>query len=135
MNPRKVYAADPGLVQVFSFRSGNFGPLFENLIYTDLRRSGCEIAYHITRNGNEVDFVARFPDGRARMYQAAFDISDAATLEREKRALREAQEELAIGGKLVTQENYFAEFLQEIRAPVQPSREDGDRGSLQAKIE
>lgn len=111
VNPRKVYVVDPGLVRAFSFPAHDLGPRFENLVYLDLRRRGCEIGYYITRSGFEVDFVARAPDGRTRLYQAAYEASDPAVRERELRALDEAREELGLEGMLVTTENYVSEFL------------------------
>jgi len=115
VNPRKVYAVDPGLVHAFSFGSEDRGPLFENLIYTDLRRRGCEVGYHITRSGREVDFIATFPDGRARLYQVTYDVSSESARRREEDALDEARKELGVEGRLVTAENYASEFLPEVR--------------------
>jgi hypothetical protein len=126
VNPRKVYAVDPGLVRVFTFQTENRGALFENLLHCDLRRFGCELAYHLTRSGREVDFVATFPDGRRRLYQAAFDVSEASTLRREELALEEAKQELGLEGCLVTVENYLTDFLPEIAGtPLRPSPAPG----------
>jgi hypothetical protein len=125
VNPRKVYVADPGLVRAFSLQSENRGARFENVVYIDLRRRRCAVAYHVTRSGFEVDFVARFPDGRSRVYQVASDVGDAATLEREERALREGSDELGIDGMLVTPANYYSEFLAGSPSPDGPERPDG----------
>ena len=113
VNPRKVYAVDPGLAHAFALKAENFGPLFENQVYVDLRRRGCEVAYHLTRSGAEVDFVASYPGGRTKLYQAAFDISDRATRERELAALEEARKELGVEGMLITPETYISDFLGE----------------------
>jgi predicted AAA+ superfamily ATPase len=115
VNPRKVYAVDPGLVRAFSLRTENLGPRFENLVYNDLRRRGCEITYHMTRSGYEVDFVARYPDGREALYQVTVDPTDEKTGHREERALEEARQELGIEGALITPESYVSDFLQECR--------------------
>jgi hypothetical protein len=117
VNPRKVYAVDPGLVQAFTLRTENYGPLFENLVFNDLRRRGCDVAYHLTSEGNEVDFVAQYPDGRTRLYQVCFDPSDEATRRREERALEEAKKELGVDGSLVTPESYYQEFVLELHEP------------------
>jgi hypothetical protein len=111
VNPRKVYAVDPGLVGAYTLRRDNFGPLFENLVYNDLRRRGCRLAYHLTRSGREVDFVAQYPDGRVRLYQATHDITEEATRQREQAALDEACAELGAEGMLVTPESYVEGFL------------------------
>lgn len=46
VNPRKVYAADTGLIPVFC-RSGksNAGHALEVLVFHELQRWGCSIAY------------------------------------------------------------------------------------------
>ena len=114
VNPRKVYAVDPGLVQAFCFQDGNFGHLFENVVYLDLRRAGCDVSYHVTRSGYEVGFVAKSLEGEERIYQVCFDTGDRSTLEREERALDEARQELGFDGQLITPENYPTEFLTHI---------------------
>ncbi len=109
-NPRKIYAVDPGLVTAYAVAAGrDIGQLFENLVYLALRRAGCRVAYYRTRSGFEVDFVARYPDGRLVLYQVAADVSSPKTLEREMRALDEGREELDADGELVTLESYAAQ--------------------------
>lgn len=105
--PKKVYAVDPGLVAAFRMGTEDLGQRFENLIYLDLRRKGCEVAYYLTRSRKEVDFVARHPDGREELIQACWDARDPATLAREKEALTEAQAELGLEGRLLTPETYL----------------------------
>jgi len=105
--PRKVYAIDPGLVAAFRIGGQDLGQRFENLVYLDLRRQGCEIAYYLTRSRREVDFVARYPDGRQELIQVCWDTSDPATMERETTALVEAREELGMDGRILTMEAYL----------------------------
>lgn len=110
-NPRKAYAVDTGLARSHLLGVGeNMGKLFENLLYLDLRRSGHSINYYLTKSGKEVDFVARSIDGKTRLIQACFDMSDPSTFEREISALKEAESELQIPGTIVTRNNY-QEFL------------------------
>ncbi len=111
-NPRKVYAVDTGLARSHMIGiTNNFGRLFENLIYLDLRRHGCEeIYYYNTQSGKEVDFIANGPDGKQHLIQACYDLQEPETLSREEGALREAEEELGYKGTLVTRENYL-EFI------------------------
>ncbi len=94
VNPRKVYPIDPGLIPVFD-RSGraNLGHALENCVLLELERRGAEIAYVRTRKGFEVDFLARYPDGRQVLLQVCADLDAASTRKRETRALLEARGE------------------------------------------
>lgn len=57
MAPRKIYAIDTGMVNVLGFKiSENFGPIFENIIFLSLKRSGYKIFYAIIDEG-EIDFL------------------------------------------------------------------------------
>ncbi len=115
-NPRKIYCVDPGLSQSHTLSvSENLGRLFENLIYLDLKRTNHQISYYLTRSGYEVDFVAEGADGTLRLIQVCWQLDDASTLERESRALREAEVELNLKGLIVTPNNYL-EFLGTIQS-------------------
>jgi len=87
-NPRKVYPIDPGLIDAFdaSGRS-NIGHALETAVFNELCRRGADVTYVKTKEGFEVDFLARFPDGRRELIQVCADPSDAATWQREVRAL------------------------------------------------
>jgi predicted AAA+ superfamily ATPase len=91
VNPRKVYPIDPGLIPVFD-RSGraNLGHALETCVLLELERQGAEVAYVRTAQGFEVDFLARFPDGRQALIQVCADLGDATTRDRELRALNDA---------------------------------------------
>ncbi len=91
VNPRKVYPIDPGLIPVFD-RSGraNLGHALETCVLLELERRGAEVAYVRTPSGFEVDFLARYPDGREALLQVCADLGDPATRDRETRALVEA---------------------------------------------
>lgn len=93
-NPRKVYPADPGLVDAFD-TSGrtNTGHALETAVYNELSRRGADVAYVKTSDGLEVDFLARHPDGRQELIQVCADASGATTWERETRALDAAHRE------------------------------------------
>ena len=94
VNPRKVYPADPGLIPVFD-RSGkaNTGHALESAVFIELMRRQAEVAYVKTPGGYEVDFRARHLAGGESLIQVAADIDDPDTLEREVRALEDAQVE------------------------------------------
>lgn len=90
-NPRKIYPADPGLVQAFdaSGRSG-VGHALETAVLNELERRGAEVTYVKTTDGFEVDFLARHPVAGSVLLQVCADPSDAGTLQRELRALEAA---------------------------------------------
>lgn len=113
-NPKKIYAVDTGLVHSYTFSfSKNYGRMFENVIYLDLRRRGYQVYYYLTAERYEVDFLVRSLTGKIKLYQVAWDVSDQETLEREQRALALAEQELGCQGMLITPKNYVA-FLEDI---------------------
>jgi hypothetical protein len=90
VNPRKVYAVDPGLVTACARRgSADTGQLLETAVFVELRRASPEVAYARTSSGYEVDFVTP-----SELVQSCASIEDPATHEREVRALREAMSTL-----------------------------------------
>ncbi|MBI2926795.1 MAG: ATP-binding protein [Verrucomicrobia bacterium] len=94
VNPRKAYPIDPGLISLYE-RTGraNLGHALETVVLLELERRGCETDYVRTREGYEVDFFARDPEGNATLLQVCTDVSDTATHEREVRALSAAAAE------------------------------------------
>jgi uncharacterized protein len=92
VNPRKVYPVDTGLMALFD-TSGkpNVGHALETAVLHELLRRGAAVDYVLTSGGFEVDFCARWPEGRAWLVQVCADLSDAATLAREVRALQDAR--------------------------------------------
>lgn len=91
VNPRKVYPADTGLIPVFD-RSGkaNTGHALETVVFIELQRRAAEVGYVKTAKGYEVDFLARYPDGREELIQVCRSVDDPKTLTREVRALQDA---------------------------------------------
>ena len=91
VNPRKAYPVDPGLIPVFD-RTGraNIGHALETVVFIELKRRGLDVTYVRTREGHEVDFLAREPGGGAELIQVAADASGDATAAREIRAFEEA---------------------------------------------
>lgn len=98
-NPRKVYPADPGLIDAFDTSGrANTGHALETTVFNELSRRGAEIAYVKTPDGFEVDFLARHADGRQELIQVCADASDpetwsSGTWGRETRALDAAHGE------------------------------------------
>lgn len=110
-NPKKIYAIDTGLVVANTFNlSENWGPFFENRVYLDLRRQGKKIFYYQTSDGYEVDFVTQDLHGNHEIIQVAWDTTDPQTLEREERALRQAENELGFSGRLIDWNTYLRTF-------------------------
>ena len=110
VNPRKAYPVDPALIPIFD-RTGrsNVGHALETAVLIELERRGCEVTYVRTREGYEVDFLARSPSGETELIQVCADASSPKTIERELRALDVAGRHLArsrefsrSGKKLVT---------------------------------
>ena len=96
-NPKKMYALDTGLMTAFSWKySRNIGALLENCVYAELRRRSARINYYKTQTGKEVDFICQNQKGEITLIQVAAEINSPPTLDREKRALQEAMDELNI---------------------------------------
>lgn len=93
-NPRKLYPADPGLIDAFD-TSGrpNTGHALETAVFNELSRRGAAVSYVKTSEGFEVDFLAHYPDGRQELLQVCAGAADAATWQRETRALDAARDD------------------------------------------
>jgi len=104
VNPRKVYAIDPGLaLAMHTGGAGNVGALLENLVYLELRRRlgrrtlDC-VGYYRTSAGFEVDFAIdpAVPGARMELVQSCAALSDTKTRDREVRALDQAMAETGL---------------------------------------
>lgn len=116
--PKKVYAIDNGLVLANTFNlSDNLGKLLENQVYLDLRREGKKIFYYHTSDGYEIDFVTRDRRGNYEMIQVVWDVEDEEALKREMRALRSAEQELGLPGRLLD----YRDYLRSVKNPSQSS--------------
>ncbi len=103
VNPRKMYAVDPGLAFATSHAAAtDLGARLETAVYLELRRrfgrsrEGA-ISYYVTADGHEVDFVVGdAAESRVmELVQVCVDLSVPETRAREFRALAEAMEELS----------------------------------------
>ena len=111
-SPKKLYAIDPGMIRALTLDYENdLGRLFENIIYLDLKRLGCKINYYLTSERYEIDFVAKTPRGNKKFFQVCWNMQDAKTINREKRALQAGEKELKIDGELITLESYLNEGI------------------------
>lgn len=103
-NPTKVYPVDPGLAAAMSHVTAtNLGARLEDAVYLELRRRQGRllrggICYYLTASGYEVDFVVGdvFEQRAGRLIQASASLADAATRQRELRALQEAMTETGL---------------------------------------
>lgn len=101
VNPRKAYPVDHGLSPVFDrSQKSNMAHSLEVAVHNELLRRGAEVAYVKTRNGHEVDFLSREADGGQALIQVSSSLDDPDTLDREVRALQEANAEFH-GGRLL----------------------------------
>lgn len=106
--PKKIYAVDNGLVNATSLKIKDVhGKLLENQVYLDLRREGKDIYFYNTSDGYEIDFVTVDKQGEREIIQVAWDMSDAKTMEREQRALQQAEKELGFCGRIITVKDYL----------------------------
>jgi predicted AAA+ superfamily ATPase len=98
-NPSKYYGIDPGLYRAVSFGlTENIGPLLENIVFLELKRrlkGVAELFYYKTRTGKEIDFLVT-DNGKIRLYQVCYDLSNETTKQREIRAAVEAAKEIGI---------------------------------------
>ncbi|NNM43009.1 MAG: ATP-binding protein [Chlamydiae bacterium] len=110
--PKKIYAIDNGLIVANTFNlSENLEKLLENQVYLDLRRQGKKVFYYHTSDGYEVDFVTQDQQGKYELIQVVWDANDPLTLEREERALLQAENELGFPGKIVDWATYLQGFI------------------------
>ena len=80
--PKKIYIIDNGLLLANTFNlSPNYGKLFENLVFLDLRRQGKEIFYYKTKSGYEVDFIVKSKHANPELIQVAWELEDPETLQ------------------------------------------------------
>jgi len=94
VNPRKACPVDMGLIPVFD-RTGraNQGHILETAVRIELERRRMEVTYVRTRDGYEVDFLARRVGEHPVLIQVCAELDDPRTREREVRALLAAKEE------------------------------------------
>lgn len=87
-NPKKVYAIDPGFIDVVSTSSSeDWGRKLENLVYIHLRRKFSEL-YYFNEN-SECDFVIKEKNEVTQVIQVCYHINDD-NFDREYKGLLEA---------------------------------------------
>lgn len=110
--PKKLYAIDPGMIRALTLDyEKDLGRLFENIIYLDLKRLGYTVSYYVTAEGYEIDFLVQRPLGEKKFFQVAWEMQEASTIEREKRALEAGMKELKIDGEIITLDSYLSKGI------------------------
>ncbi len=118
-NPAKYYAVDIGLVRAMSLNpAGDNGHLLENLVFLHLHRLGYHLTYIVTKSGGkEIDFLAYHPVTKEKqLIQVSYEMSSAATLERELMAFRRAADYLDVSKKFIVTWDEEAEYDGGIKA-------------------
>ncbi|MCP4165389.1 MAG: ATP-binding protein, partial [Chloroflexi bacterium] len=104
--PKKIYVIDTGLANAVGFSfSPNTGKLLENIVFLALRRQTKEIYYYTSPAGFEVDFY--LPETK-QLIQVTQNLGQAATREREIRALNDAMQGLGLSQGLILAETNAA---------------------------
>ncbi len=111
-NEKKIYFADPALIRKIGFNpTENTGPIFENVVYTELRRRGCDVFYHIGKK--ECDFVLRGARGIEAAVQACATMRAAETREREIAGLLDALDTYGLDAGTIVTLDEAGEFSRE----------------------
>ncbi len=75
LSPKKMYVADPGLVQIGSTSfSRNIGRLLESVVFWHLRRKTKEI-YYFYENNKECDFIVRLKNKTIQVVQVCWELT------------------------------------------------------------
>jgi predicted AAA+ superfamily ATPase len=110
VNPRKIYAIDPGIINVASNAfSENKGHLLENLIFWELRRQGKEL-YYFNENKAECDFVVMKNEKLEQVVQVCYELLPE-NREREIRGLTEAMDFFKTDNGLIVSFNQQDAFM------------------------
>ncbi len=110
--PRKIYCVDNGIRNAVSFRfRENIGQLYENTVFTELKRRGKNVYYWRDKNEREIDFVVKEGLKIREAIQVCYSIEESTTRKREVRALLLGMDELGLKEGLIITEDYECEEL------------------------
>ncbi len=85
---KKIYAIDTGLINEVSFKvSPDYGRLYENIVFLELKRNKKETYYWKNKKGKEIDFLIKEKNKINEAIQVCFDLNNPKTKEREINAL------------------------------------------------
>ncbi len=106
-SPKKIYTIDTGLIHAISMKfMSNIGRSYENVVAIELKRrqsldESMEIYYYKNPQNYEVDFIVKRDLNVAQLIQVSYNLKDAATREREIRALLHASKDLRCSELLI----------------------------------
>lgn len=107
VNPKKIYAIDPGVITAYSVKNGfEKAARLENGVFIHLRRTFKNICYYKTQKSKkEIDFVVTKPNGELFLLQVCVNMDDENTQKRELSAFYEACKELNLShGTIITED-------------------------------
>lgn len=111
-SPKKIYTIDTGLINVISMKfSSNVGRLYETITAIELKRKqsldeSIEIYYYKNSLNYEVDFVLKKGLKVKQLIQVCYNLENAATKDREIRALLYASQDLRCNESLIITGDY-----------------------------
>lgn len=112
VNPKKIYAIDPGIITAYSVKQDfERASRLENAVFVHLRRTYTNICYYKTeKSKKEVDFALTTQTGDLVLIQACVEMNDPRTRERELSALCEACNEFGLKSGLIITEDHEEEI-------------------------
>lgn len=115
VNPKKVYAVDPGIITAYSIKNDfEQASRLENAVFINLRRYYKNICYYKTKKQNkEIDFVVTKPKGELMLVQACVKMDDIETKDREVSSLCKACEEFGLKEGFIITLDHEEEITQE----------------------
>lgn len=103
INPKKIYCIDQGIRRIIGFIfSEDSGKMYENIVFTHLKRTGKDIYYW--KNKNECDFVIKNKEIIEQLIQVSYNIEK--SKDREIKGLIEAMEKFDVSKGLIITQDY-----------------------------
>jgi len=103
VNPKKIYCIDTGIRRLVGFVfSDDAGKMYENIVFTHLKRTGKSIYYW--KNKYECDFLVQRRKNVEQVIQVSYDLTS--TREREINGLVEAMKQFHVRKGIVITQDY-----------------------------
>ncbi len=107
---KKIYSIDNGLAVASNFRfMENMGKIYENIVFTELKRRGKDFYYWKDANQHETDFVIKDGLKITEAINVCFRLDDIDTKEREVDSLLSALKEFKLQAGIIITENFESE--------------------------